>query len=111
MRAIIVPKTIESQNELEYYTGVDDDLIIETISDAEMEYLFLTGPLNEVSLKLDKSFIAPYEEDRIIDISGLNLAKDLTIESIKKNKARVLDVLLLQIDNAIKYRTGIYFLF
>ncbi|OCG38121.1 hypothetical protein A9G29_11110 [Gilliamella sp. Fer2-1] len=110
MKYITVPINTRAMKRLDFNDCVDGDLIELTIDEDNYANLLKSNVINQLNNALGIN-IDDYEDEKVIDIDKLIIAKHIIENSIISNNSKVLIQLLTQVDNAIKYKTGIFFYF
>ncbi|KDN13789.1 hypothetical protein BGI40_11300 [Snodgrassella communis] len=110
MKYITVPVNTSAMKRLDYDDCVDGDLIELTLNEDNYADLLKSNVINQLNTELGIN-IDDYEDEKIINIDKLIIARNIIENSITSNKNEVLIQLLIQVDNAIKYKTGLFFYF
>ncbi|MDF7670425.1 hypothetical protein PT276_04280 [Orbaceae bacterium ESL0721] len=95
---------------LDFDNCIDGDLIELKLNEDNYNELLKSNILNQLNNELEIN-IDDYEDEKIINIDQLIIAKNIIEKSIASNKKEILIKLLAQVDNAIKYKTGLFFYF
>ncbi|MWP62468.1 hypothetical protein [Gilliamella sp. Pas-s25] len=95
---------------LDFDDCLDGDLIELTLDEDNYANLLKSNVINQLNNALGIN-IDDYEDEKIINIDKLITAKYIIENSIISNNSKVLIQLLNQVDNAIKYKTGLFFYF
>ncbi|OCG49560.1 hypothetical protein A9G35_10870 [Gilliamella sp. Choc5-1] len=110
MKYITVPINTRAMSRLDFNDCMDGDLIELTIDEDNYANLLKSNVINQLNNALGIN-IDDYEDEKIINIDKLIIAKHIIESSIISNNSKVLIQLLTQVDNAIKYKTGVFFYF
>ena len=110
MKYISVPVNKSAMERLDLDNCVDGDLIELILDEDNYKNLLESNVINQLNNELDIN-IDDYEDEKIIDLDKLIKAKSIIQNSIVSNNSEALIQLLTQVDNAIKYKTGLFFIF
>ena len=110
MKNISVPVNKSAMERLDLDNCVDGDLIELILDEDNYTNLLESNVINQLNNELDIN-IDDYEDEKIIDLDKLIKAKSIIQNSIVSNNSEALIQLLTQVDNAIKYKTGLFFYF
>ncbi len=110
MKYISVPVNKSAMESLDLDNCVDGDLIELILDEDNYTNLLESNVINQLNNELDIN-IDDYEDEKIIDLDKLIKAKSIIQNSIVSNNSEALIQLLTQVDNAIKYKTGLFFYF
>lgn len=110
MKYISVPVSPEAMARLDTDKCVDGDLIDVTISDEQYNLLVKLGLINFININFNIN-IDEYEDDRIIGIDSLKQLKINIENTFLPDNNEIVKALLTQVNNALKYKTGVFFYF
>lgn len=110
MKYISVPVNTSAIRRLDFDDCMDGDLIESTLDEDNYANLLKSNVINQLNNELGLS-IDDYEDEKIINIDKLITGKNIIQNSIISNNSELLIQLLTQVDNAIKYKTGLFFYF
>lgn len=110
MKYLTVPVNTSAMERLDFDDCIDGDLIELTLDEEHYANLLKSNIINQLNSAL-KVNIDDYEDEKIVNIDNLVTAKTIIQNSINSNNSEVLVQLLNQVDNAIKYKTGLFFYF
>ena len=91
-------------------SNVQGDLIEVDISDDEINFLFKRGIINKINLALSKN-IDDYEDEFINNFSELGIFHEILKEIQKDYEHSAIDKLVMQVNNALRFKTGVFFFF
>ncbi|KEA53971.1 hypothetical protein DT73_04035 [Mangrovibacter sp. MFB070] len=110
MKSILVPTSQESMSRLDFDNCIDGDLIDINISDDDFSAMMNLGLIELLNKSLDL-YIDEFEDEEIVGSDELNHAKIIIENHFTIGKEKMVDIVLTQINKAIKYNTGIFFYF
>lgn len=110
MKYISVPVNTSAMERLDFDDCVDGDLIELTLDEDNYANLLKSNVINQLNNELGIN-IDDYEDEKITNLNKLITAKKIIQNSIISNNSEILIQLLTQVDNAIKYKTGLFFYF
>lgn len=110
MKYISVPVNTSAMERLDFDGCVDGDLIELTLDEDNYANLLKSNVINQLNNELGIN-IDDYEDEKITNLNKLITAKKIIQNLIISNNSEVLIQLLTQVDNAIKYKTGLFFYF
>lgn len=97
MKYVSVPVDINAMQRLNMNDNLDGDLI-----DLQLD----KNNYDNLGINIDD-----FEDEKIDDIGSLITAKNIIENLMKTNSSDILAKLLVQVNNAIKYKTGLFFYF
>lgn len=111
MKYISVPVNAAAMERLDFDTCHPNDLLEVTFNEVEYAKLWQSGIIKEINDRLDVC-IDDYEDEKLIGIENLVILKELVEDFLLADKNNMsLYKLKSQIDNAITFKTGIFFYF
>lgn len=110
MKYVSVPVDINAMQRLNMNDNLDGDLIDLQLDKNNYDNLLRTNVFNLLNDNLGIN-IDDFEDEKIDDIGSLITAKNIIENLMKTNSSDILAKLLVQVNNAIKYKTGLFFYF
>ena len=110
MKCISVPTSIEAMSRLDYDACIEGDLVDATITDEDYNSIVKLGLVTSLNELLDIN-IDDYEDEKIVGIDALTQAKMLIENIFISSESTAVNILLSQVNNAMKYKTGVFFYF
>lgn len=110
MKYISVPVNTSAMERLDFDKCIDGDLIELTLDKDNYANLLKSNVIQQLNNELGLN-IDDYEDEKITDIDKLIIARNIIENTIMSNNSEVLIKLLTQVENAIKYKTGLFFYF
>lgn len=110
-RSIVVPKTQEAIEKLDYDTASEEDMVTWSVTDKEFSLLY------SVLMDINKGFntlIDDYEDDSVVDVDKLSEMRQYLINVHLNNdqtNGEVIKRLISFFEEAIKRETGVFFYF
>lgn len=110
MKYISVPVDINAMQRLDFNNNVDGDLVELQLDKNSYDSLLRTNIIDQLNCNLGIN-IDDFEDEKIDDIDSLILARTIVENLMKTDKSDILAKLLIQVNNAINYKTGLFFYF
>ncbi|MCE0829017.1 hypothetical protein LVQ78_23835 [Buttiauxella sp. A2-C2_NF] len=110
MKCISVPISADAMKRLDFDECVNGDLIEVLLSEEEYNSLWNTGVINKINSALHIN-IDDYEDEELLGSTNLLQAKGIIESELSSCMNEILEKLLLQVNKAIEYNTGVFFYF
>ena len=111
MRYITVPVSKDAQKRLDYDECSKWDTIDIYVNEADTNELFQIGLADEINNKLDL-LIDEFESEEIVGQKELKIVQNILRYYLEKYpNSYIVKVVDIQLINALRYNTGVYFFF
>lgn len=111
MRYISVPVTVDAMKRLDVDQCIEGDLVKTFFNEVEYEAFWKSGIADIINCRFDV-IIDDYEDEELTNMDQLIELKEIVEEFLLKDSENIaFNKLMDQVNNAINFKTGIFFFF